>query len=184
MRPLPKVLLSCAALLVSAAACADDDDDTIGVYVGAGVGQAQIRQDVYQIDAHAFGWKLFGGWRPLEYLGAEVEYDDLGKKKATYSNPPLTINTKSSVAGLYAVGYLPVPEPWLDLFAKAGAARVKADTDVQPTNLVDDSTRTSFAWGAGLQFKFGIPAVRIEYQRFEGSQGTNALLTLAATANF
>jgi hypothetical protein len=40
------------------------------------------------------------------------------------------------------------------------------------------------AWGAGAQFKFGLPAIRLEYERFAGSQGTDELLSLAVTANF
>ena len=39
-------------------------------------------------------------------------------------------------------------------------------------------------WGAGAQVKFGMPALKLEYERFDGSQGNDALLSLAVTLNF
>jgi opacity protein-like surface antigen len=191
MRLMPSILF-CGCLFACATASADD---LLGVYVGAGVGESTLLQDYYQVDAHATGWKLLAGWRPLTALGAEVEYADLGSKNVSYVNPAgsTQISTDAHATSLFALGYLPVPMPWLDLYVKAGAARVQDNTKSQFTGSIDniasapivtDSSRTSFAWGAGLQFKFGLPAVRVEYERFDGSQGNDSLLTAALTLNF
>jgi opacity protein-like surface antigen len=195
MRMLPTLLLG-SALLASASSGAAD---LLEFYVGAGVGQSTLRQDYYQIDTHVTGWKAVAGWRPLDLFGAEVEYADFGNKDVTYvGNTSATqVSTDAHATAAFALLYLPVPVPWFDLYAKAGPARVQSNTSVTftpflvcpapascPTSSTNDSSRTSVAWGAGGQFKFGLPAIRLEYERFAGSQGTDALLTLAVTANF
>ena len=182
-------MLLCTGLAASAAASADD---LLGVYVGAGVGQSTLKQDYYQIDAHTTGWKVMAGWRPLSFIGAEIEYAGLGSKSVNYivGADTLHVSTDAHATAVFAVGYLPVPLPWIDLYGKVGAARVQESTTAQYTGLgtlypsVTDNTRTSVAWGAGLQFKFGMPAVKVEYERFAGEQGNDSLLTAALTLNF
>jgi OOP family OmpA-OmpF porin len=179
----------CASLLLLSATASADD--LLGIYVGAGAGQSQLQQNYYQIDSHVTGWKVFAGWRPLSSLGAEVEYADLGSKNVTYVNPGGTsrISTSAKATSLFAVGYPPVPEPWLDIYGKVGAARVQSDASaavlcgvcVATTN---DTTSTRFAFGAGAQLKFGLPAIRLEYERYTASQGDQALISLALTVNF
>lgn len=184
-------MLVCAGLAASTAASAED---LLGLYVGAGVGQATLKQDYYQIDAHATGWKIMAGWRPLSFVGAEIEYANLGSKNVTYNlgfNGE-HISTDAHATALFAVGYLPVPLPWIDLYGKLGVARVQNNTTYQflggtpiiTAPVVTDNTRSSVAWGAGLQFKFGLPAVKVEYERFAGEQGNDSLLTAALTFNF
>jgi opacity protein-like surface antigen len=199
MRIMPAVLLGFLLLASTSAGAAD----LLEFYVGAGVGQSTLRQDYYQIDTHVTGWKAVAGWRPLDMFGAEVEYANFGSKDVTYVSSTATtqISTDAHATAAFALLYLPVPVPWFDLYAKAGPARVQSNTSSlftathcppsapacllpTPSYSTDDSSRTSVAWGAGGQFKFGWPAVRLEYERFAGSQGTDALLTLAVTANF
>jgi opacity protein-like surface antigen len=191
MRLLTTLLLG-AGLAASTAASADD---LLGLYVGAGVGQSTLKQDYYQIDAHATGWKVMAGWRPLSFIGAEIEYANLGSKDVTYTSTGGSsqhISTDAHATAVFAVGYLPVPLPWIDLYGKLGAARVQNNTTYQffgatpiiGAPVVTDNTRTSIAWGAGLQFKFGMPAIKVEYERFAGEQGNDSLLTAAVTLNF
>jgi opacity protein-like surface antigen len=190
MRFMTSMLLS-AGLAASTAASADD---LLGLYVGAGVGQSTLKQDYYQIDAHATGWKVMAGWRPLSFIGAEIEYANLGSKNVTYYSGLSSqhISTDAHATAVFAVGYLPVPLPWIDLYGKLGAARVQNNTTYQFSGgtpilgapVITDNTRTSVAWGAGLQFKFGMPAVKVEYERFSGQQGNDSLLTAALTLNF
>ena len=183
-------LLLCAALGVSTAAHALDP---LGFYVGAGVGQSVLKQDYYQIDSHATGWKLVAGWHPISFLGAEIDYADLGDKSVDY--PTAHISTKARATSLFGLGYLPVPAPWLSIYGKLGATRVEADTHYtytggcpvggcSPPDVYNDATTTKFAWGAGAEFKFGLPGIRVEYERLNGPQGDNALLSVAATLNF
>ena len=188
----------CVSLLVTTACGADPLD----IYVGAGAGRSVLNQDAFQVDSHVTGWKILAGWRPISMLGAEVEYANFGSKNVSYPLEGQQISTKEHATAVFAVGYLPVPEPSLDpygvdLYAKAGAARTQASTTViqscpacptgfstAPTTSVIDTTSTRFAWGAGAQLKFGLPAVRLEYERFNGSQGSDSLLSLVLTANF
>jgi opacity protein-like surface antigen len=196
MRLMPPMAV-CAALVISATASADD---LLGIYVGAGVGQSTLQQDYYQVDSHVTGWKLVAGWHPISSLGAEVDYADLGSKNVSYfgSVGNTQVSTKAHATSVYAVGYLPVPEPWLDIYGKVGAARVQADTNGSntpggcpvslapcgPNYFSTDTTSTKFAWGAGAEFKFGLPGLRVEYERLNGPQGEDALLSLAVTLNF
>jgi hypothetical protein len=99
-------------------------DDFLGIYVGAGVGRSALVQDDYQIDSHATGWKLLAGWRPISFLGVEAEYTDLGSKGVDTFAGTAHVDTNAKATAVYAVGYLPVPLPWIDLYAKVGAARV------------------------------------------------------------
>jgi opacity protein-like surface antigen len=181
------------ALGASATALADDP---LGLYVGAGAGQSTLRQDEVQINAHATGWKVMAGWRPISWFGAEVEYADFGSKNVTNNEGSISthISTDAHASSVFALLYLPVPEPWLDLYAKAGPARVQQNATSTcsgcptapgvPNPMISDSSRTGVAWGAGLQFKWGLPALRVEYERYAGAQGNDELLTAAVTANF
>jgi hypothetical protein len=41
-----------------------------------------------------------------------------------------------------------------------------------------------FAYGAGVQFRFGAPMLRLEYQGFSASGGDQSLLSLDLAFNF
>jgi opacity protein-like surface antigen len=191
--------LCCLSLLCATATC-PADPDALGLYVGAGVGQSTLKQDYYQVNSHVTGWKLEAGWHPIPFLGADVEYVDLGSKNVTYTSPGGTtsLSTSARAPAVFVVGYLPVPAPWLGLYGKFGAARVQSKTDGRQgppcstgfecpaviAPISSDVTSTKFAWGAGAEFKFGLPGIRVEYERLNGPQGDNALLSVAATLNF
>jgi opacity protein-like surface antigen len=186
------LLLGCA-LATSAPAFADD---LLGIYAGAGLGRTALQQDYYQIDSHATGWKLLAGWRPISLLGVEAEYVDLGSKGVNTFADTVHVSTDSKATAAYVLGYLPVPLPWIDVYAKVGAARVKSNTNAYaicqpPQECVapglpasDDSSRTSVAWGAGVQFKLNRWAARVDYERFDGPQGNPSLLAAEGLFNF
>jgi opacity protein-like surface antigen len=193
-RTTPRILLLCCALASCAPAFADD---LLGVYVGAGLARTDLRQDYYQIDSHAGGWKLLAGWRPLSLLGVEAEYTDLGSKGVTTYGGTTHVSTDATATAAYVLGYLPVPLPWIDIYGKVGAARVKASTSAYPLPGVGtcvapapcepvstESSKSSVAWGAGLQFKWGRTAARLDYERFDGSQGNPAALAAEFLFNF
>ncbi|HUO95247.1 MAG TPA: hypothetical protein VMT92_03365 [Steroidobacteraceae bacterium] len=52
--------------------------DPLGLYIGAGAGQAQVKADVISFDRHHAGWKVLAGLRPVPIVGAEPEYVDFG----------------------------------------------------------------------------------------------------------
>ena len=186
-------LLFLSALAAGAPAFADD---LLGIYVGAGVSQSYVRQDYYQIDAHATGWKLLAGWRPISLLGVEAEYADLGSKDVNTFAGSTHVSTDAKAAAAFAVGYLPVPLPWIDVYGKVGVARVKADTSAYtnpgfpaPTCVgcappSFNNSKNAVAWGAGVQFKVDRWAARLDYERFDGPQGNPAALAAEALFNF
>src|SRR5205085_2367094 len=100
-------------------------------------------------------------------------------------NATLTAHPKA--AALFAMGYLPIPLPHLDVFAKAGAARLKSSVNAsaQATCPIGvaclipifippysaSSSDTNFAYGAGVQVKLASLAVPAEYERMHSRRG-------------
>ncbi|TLY54996.1 MAG: porin family protein [Gammaproteobacteria bacterium] len=191
--------------------------DPLGFYVGAGIGHSQVRNDVQFVGASgapilgplglsegATGWKAILGIRPLSIIGAEAEYLDFGSASGSASIPATVTTGGLNATGdshpkapaIFAMGYLPIPLPYLDIFAKAGVAELKSSVNasaqatcpiglpcipilIPPYSAGSSSTR--FAYGAGLQVKLASLAVRAEYQRIHSSSGDPDLLSLALT---
>jgi len=204
-------------ILMGAACGSASAADPLGFYLGAGVGQAHVRSE---LDAGALspifsgalstqgtktGWKAIVGIRPLSIIGAEAEYLDFGSATGSASIPATvtsgglnaTLTAHPKAAALFAMGYLPIPLPHLDVFAKAGAARLKSSVNAsaQATCPIGvaclipifippysaSSSDTNFAYGAGVQVKLASLAVRAEYERMHSSSGDPDLLSLALT---
>ena len=189
-RPLRLVFAGCAL-----AACAPAFAiDLLRFYAGAGVGQTVVEQDYYQVDEHAFGWKVFAGYRPFSFLGVEAEYTDLGNKGVNTYADTAHVSTGAHAVAAFAVVYLPLP--YLDVYAKAGAANVKASTSAYaicpPASQCvapglpasDDNSKSSAAWGAGLGYKMDHWGVRLDYERFDGPQGNPSILALEGLFSF
>ena len=186
--------------------------DPLGFYVGAGIAHSQVRNDVQFVGASgsvglsggATGWKAILGIRPLSVIGAEAEYLDFGSATGSASIPATvtsgglnaTLTAHQKAAALFAMGYLPIPLPHLDVSAKAGAARLKSSVNASaqatcPISLPcipilippysASSSDTRFAYGAGVQVKLASLAVRAEYERIHSSSGDPDLLSLALT---
>lgn len=96
-----------------------------------------------------------GGLRPISAFAIEADYIDLGFTDVGGDG----VNFDSAhfeyaaVAG-YAVGYLPMPVPYLDVFGKVGVARYMQRSDESfpggfSAPLSNDGT--GFAWGVGGQ---------------------------------
>jgi hypothetical protein len=149
------------------------------------------------------------GFRPLPFLGAEAEYIDFGSSGTTsvvvYPTPRTlamvgTGTTHPTATTLFAVGYLPVPLPYLDIFLKAGLTELRSDINFlgavgcvpRPpgggicdpygsAQASDKGNTTRPAYGAGLQMKLGGFAVRAAYERISVNTGDPALLSLGLT---
>ncbi len=179
--------------------------DPLGFYLGAGAGESTVQStsllpiEVYE---HPTGWKVFAGWRPIQMFGAEIEYVDLGSRNSTYTSyVNATSNSQhasASAVGAFLVGYLPQPLPYLDFYGKVGAAdlhtSISNTTTAYPLPLScglpcttlsrQNTSDVRFAYAAGVQMKFGAPAVRLEYQGFTTSGGDQSLLSLDLAWNF
>jgi opacity protein-like surface antigen len=200
-------------LAACGSACAADP---LGLYMGAGVGQSHVRSDLnfsafsplfsgaFSTEGTKTGWKAILGLRPLSVIGAEAEYIDFGSASGSASIPAMALSGGLNAAvtshpkapAVFAMGYLPIPLPYLDIFAKAGAASLKSSVNasakvtcpislpcfpifVPPYSASASSTR--FAYGAGLQVKVAGLAVRAEYERISAGGGDPDLLSLALT---
>jgi hypothetical protein len=158
------------------------------------------------------GREAFAGIRPVPFLGAEVEYIDFGSSggssvaiNSTANTMPLagSATTHPTATALYAVGYLPVPLPHLDIFAKAGVAELRSNINFSgelgcvvvfahgavcdPVALLQSSvksTNTRPAYGAGLQMKLGSFALRAAYERISANTGDPSLLSLGLIWGF
>jgi opacity protein-like surface antigen len=191
----------------------------LGFYIGAGFGLSKVRTHLdfgdlgvgypgpYSVSGGATGWKVMVGIRPLTFLGAELAYIDFGSVTGVASTPAVpdrgveSVTTRShpTAAAFYAVGYLPIPIPHLDVFAKAGVARLTSDVRATgqvtcgyvlvcrtiPVPLYSASrSSTKPAYGLGAQLKFENLAVRAEYERIAAGSGDAYLMSLGVTYGF
>src|SRR5262245_7492970 len=103
--------LSLAALAPQAAA-ADN-----GFYIGGGISQANTKlsiEDFGSADDDDTGFKIIGGWRPLDFLAVEANYIDLGSGGEDGSEIDSSAITLSGLL-LAEIGIV-------DLYARAGMA--------------------------------------------------------------
>jgi len=196
------VITACGA---SSAAFAENP---LGFYVGAGVGQSQIRSDDsyygypgYYND-NQFAWQGLIGIRPIRIVGLEATYIDFGQPYRNHGYYDYNVSGSDShptAPALFGVGYLPIPIPFIDIFAKAGVARLSTNlTDFVPQPcpsggpcpyFVPNDRRqvidTRFAYGAGVQSKFPLGLiVRGEYTRISSQFGDPDALLVSALWQF
>jgi hypothetical protein len=156
-----KLMLSIALLLAATVARADNGF----FYVGAGV----VRNSVSDItslgglpDISNTSWKAYVGVRPLDWLAAEGNYIDLGSGSSPSGH------ADANAVAVYAVGFLPIPLPIVDIFGKAGFAHWKLDGNVNslvsPGSL--STNGSEFAWGIGAQAHISMVGARLEYENF------------------
>lgn len=169
----------------------------LGFYVGGGVGRSSINQtdfdeftgQFHHIDSQPVGWNAVIGIRPLSFLGGEVEYMDFGNAHAE-ATPAFDDNqflggaVHDRAAAVYAVGYLPLPLPWIEPFVKLGWAQMWEHDSFSgvyngvivngaPLGLQFDSQAThpsGTAYGGGVQFHFEQLALRAQYERISSDR--------------
>jgi hypothetical protein len=163
MRKLPLV-----TLLVLGPVVAQADNGML--YLGAGLSNDNLRDiSLTNSNLNSTDFKVWAGVRPMSVFAVEADYIDLGSQ---------TVNTPTSGADLhykayagYAVGYLPLPLPWVDVFGKVGLAYWTLTGssgclgDLCFTSRLSDNG-SQFAWGAGGQVHFGNFGARLEYESF------------------
>jgi opacity protein-like surface antigen len=206
-------VVAAGACLASTMASADN---LLGFYAGVGLGESTVRSDEgygygrggydfnhYYNDDHHFGWKAIAGIRPIPFLGAEVEYIDFGHPGSdgynygNYQNYGPDSHPRAIAA--FGVGHIPLPLPFLDVYAKAGAARLHTNVNgfdgpncvgyhgncVDTAGNVSQSVwDTRFAYGAGVQYRFWGLSVGAEYERISSPYGDPDLFSVRATWTF
>jgi len=169
----------------------------LGFYMGGAVGQARVEagtsgffsSGVYgNFRENHSAYKLMLGMRAVSLFGVEIEYVDLGHPHWSSSSLGFgSADVATNGVAAYGMLYLPIPVPVLDVYVKAGAARL--DSRVNASYCAIDTcnteglklTNTGFAAGAGVQLKIGSWALRGEYERFSAAGANPSLLTVGAT---
>ncbi len=218
------LMVACAACQAPIAVLAADP---LGFYVGGAWGESTVRDDNillrstptdgvyppvgvptrygYDFDEHHSAWKVTLGMRPLPVVGAELEYLDFGHPSVTtaVAGMPLVADVQAKGPALFAVGYLPLPIPLLDLYGKVGVADVRTTANANnvghpycpplapcptlawiPSTYYSSRSDASVAYGVGAQVKLASFAIRLEYERVSESYGDPELLSLGATWSF
>jgi hypothetical protein len=140
-------------------------------YIGAGVSQAHVGNifgSGRDFDLNNTAWKAFVGVRPLPFLGIEANYMDLGSesRRFGFNGGDYRAHVNAHAFSAFAVGFVPLPVPFLDIFGKAGAARWTLDGHDNASLFALDDHGTDFAWGGGAQAHFGALGLRLEYEQF------------------
>ena len=191
-----RTLAVAALVLLGSASLPTRAADVIGLYVGGSVGQGRVEADAGSATVGEFrenhsAFKLVTGIHPIPGFGVEAEYIDFGHPTGTLGGSPADVRMKGAAA--FAVWTLPIPV--IDVFLKGGLARLQSTTagvgggqtpciPCSPNLFSLDRTNTSFAAGAGVQFKAGAWAIRGEYERFDAAGGNPRLLSLGVTWTF
>ena len=172
-------------------------------YLGAGLSYNSVTNITElhdQGDISDGSWKAFVGVHPLNWLAVEADYMDLGNGHTTNTAEanacldllgaglPCTLNANShgSAYAGYLVGFVPIPLPILDVFAKAGAAHWKLNGDVEQIPGTSFSkSGTDFAWGIGVQGHISMFGARLEYEQFDIPNTSGAkIASLSVFLNF
>lgn len=179
--------------LALGAGVAQADNGTL--YVGAGISRDNLKDiTATHSDLNSTNWKVWAGFRPISVFAVEADYIDLGGQNVSTSGIDTFSSTHVEFKAFtgYAVGYLPISVPFLDVFGKAGLARwnssggTQLTVDVLPPSFFSLSdSGTQFAWGVGAQVHAGNFGARLEYEKFQirNTSGANiaslsAFLTL------
>jgi hypothetical protein len=162
--------------------------DLVGFYAGGAFGQASVEAGTptfgsFKKDHSAY--ELMAGLRPIAPIGVEVEYLDFGHPSGTVGGWPTDLSMKGTAA--FALMYLPLP--LLDLYAKAGVARLQSRLTTVTTFTCTpanpgcnvfrvESTDSHLAAGVGVQVKLGSWTVRGEYAGFSVAGGKPSLTSI------
>ncbi len=143
-------------------------------YVGGAVGRSDWKVDcsgTTTCDKRDTGFKVYGGYMFLPYVGVEAAYVDFGKAHATFVDPVLgnvSGELKGSGFAAYAVGAFPIQD--FVLYGKLGFATLKSKLNATSSTqgTANESTNNSdFAYGLGAGYNIGKNfGVRAEWERY------------------
>jgi outer membrane immunogenic protein len=167
-----KALLICLAVTSLAAPTTAIAGADSGFYIGAGAGDATIKDSGF--DESDSAYKILAGYNigfiPFVDFAVEGSYVDFGN--------PSTTTVSAEATGFDAFGLVGLNFGPVGVFAKAGAI----SWDLK-TNTGSDSG-TDPAYGIGAKFSFLSFAVRAEYEVFEFDKTDVDMVSVSATYTF
>ena len=197
--------MRCGALLLILTlglGCGDtfaSDFNPLGFYIGGAVGRADVRASSvaslyppYEFNQSDTGWKVLVGLRPIPMVAAELAYVDFGHPGSQANLAPSTTlhyDLLQRAQTLSALVFMPIPLPLLDVYVRAGLARLESSGNgslqcnlgytcaLIIQDLRFNHTNVDFHYGAGLQAKLRMFAVRLEYERIKDGRGNPDLLS-------
>jgi len=146
-------------------------------YVGAGYlnNSAQFEESGnFSFDSSESGWKVFGGFNFLKFVGVEASYRDQGS--FSESDALTTIKADIKSYDIAARGILPLGS-LVELFAKAGYANLNSDgyIDQGLTSASFDESDWELMYGVGVGLNFGKFGVRAEYETYDVDTDLNSV---------
>lgn len=142
-----------------------------GLYLGAGIGQATIKDSPFKDDD--IGFKVFGGYGFNQNFAVEAEYIDGGTAK------DFGIKVDSSAFAVSVLGSLPLNDAF-SLFARLGYASWKLDVKNGPN--ADDE---DLQYGLGAAFNVGAQfQIRAEWEAIDVSSGSNDFISVSGVFKF
>jgi hypothetical protein len=166
--------------LGAAAASAQETNDS-GFYVGAGVGQFNVKIDdvddtdeaLQTLDDDDNSWKAFVGWRFNKFLSLEAAYIDFGSVKDDFDVSGSSGDYSLSMAGFapYVIGTIPLGP--VEIFGKVGYyfydvdAKLDIDQPLSP-DFDSDSSEDDLMYGFGVGATFFQHLnARLEYEKID-----------------
>ena len=152
-------------------------------YIGAGLGQSEIRQGFFGEYGNAF--KIFAGLRLYPNLAIEAAYLDYGNPSENLFGVETQYDAWATAA--WAKGIWPATAN-IDLLGKAGLAYSKIDKTITVFGSPPSKTSfsgTNFAWGLGASFKYWEKfSVQLEYEDINSDLDTITLWSISALYTF
>jgi hypothetical protein len=163
-------------------------------YLGAGISSNKLggftNSGVSFPEINGTSWKAFAGFRPISWFAVEADYLDLGSKTVEGACTDCCMaacrgitQSDAQAFAAYALGFLPIPVPFLDIYGKAGLARSKLNTN--ESGLATSNRGTEFAWGVGVQAHISLVGARLEYEDLKIPNSSGAkVASLSVFVNF
>ena len=186
-----------SALVIFVAAAMPTSAIENGFYLGGSIGGSslEIRDFDEELGDLRFSgsgtaYKLFAGFRFLNFLAVEAGYVDLGDPRDVVGGSgDDAIDVEIGLKGwdAFAVGLLPIGP--VDLFAKFGIVSWDADIRARliPTDVFDTESEsgTDAAYGIGIGVRLGKVAIRAEGEQFKIADAEDVyMFSVGATFTF
>ncbi|MFC2144363.1 outer membrane beta-barrel protein [Acidobacteriota bacterium] len=188
-----KRLLCLLVILVAAVVPASAVEN--GFYLGGSVGGSSLEVQDFDEDFGAFrfsdgdtAYKIFAGFRFLNFLAVEAGYVDLGDPTdviASIEGDELEVQIGVKGWDAFAIGLLPLGP--VDLFAKVGVVSWDADIRAVLNEATDSDSDsgTDAAYGIGVALRLGKVALRAEGEQFNIADAEDVyMFSVGATFTF